>query len=127
MNYNFISEFGEIKLGGCGLYTHYNLFYLKFKVGSIVYSRPKALKGIVEKIVIKKIRLFQQSLQKQIRNPAIEFSTIEDSFRYPPLYIDTLNGYHNEEDLCSSEEVVQIIDNYLSRKKEILEGLNMQC
>lgn len=134
MEYTFAASNSEIKLGGCGFYTHYNLFYIKFKVGSTVYSKPKALKGIIEKIVIKKVRLFQKTNQEQLPNNTVEFITINHKqstscqiCNYPPLYIDTLNGYHNQEDLCGPEEVTMIVDNYLSTKREMLEQLTLKC
>lgn len=134
MEYIFESGTNEIKLGGCSFYTHYNLFYIKFKVGSIVYNKSKALNGIIEKIVIKKIRLFQKTNQEQLPNNTVEFITINHKqstscqiCNYPPLYIDTLNGYHNQENLCGPEEAAMIVDNYLSIKREMLEQFTLNC
>lgn len=108
---------GKISIGGCSAYIFYKLFYIKYKVGSIVYSRPKASKGIIEKIVIKKIRLFPEQENS--------LNTVYKICNFPPLYIDTLNGYHNEEDLVGSEDAVKLVDQYLERQKQSLENNRM--
>jgi len=112
MDHTYIGT-GQIRVGGCGLYTHYKLIYVRFKVGSIVYSKPKALRGIIEKIVIKKIRLFPER--------EYPLKKVCNICNFPPLYIDTLNAYHNEEDLVGPEDAVALVDAYLEQQKQALE------
>lgn len=116
MNYSH-SMTGSLNFGGCSLYIFKKFVYVKFKVGSIVYSKPKALKGIIEKIVIKKIRLFPFR-----DNDLIKVCKI---CNFPPLYIDTLNAYHNEEDLVGPEEASELADSYLLTKRANLENLQI--
>lgn len=113
MDYTYISNGGIGQVGGCSTYTLFRLYFVKYKVGSIVYSKPKALKGVIEKIVIKKIRLFperENSLQSVCK-----------ICTFPPLYIDTLNAYHNEEDLVGPEDAVDLVDQYLARQRVLVE------
>lgn len=103
MDHNYAGT-GTIKVGNCANYIFRKRFFVQFKVGSIAYSKPKALKGVLEKIVIKKIRLFPE------RESALQTSCHICTF--PPMYIDTLNAYHNEEDLLGPEEAIALINNY---------------
>lgn len=112
MDHNYTST-GQIRLAGYSLYTFYKLFYVKFKVGSIVYSRPKALRGIYEKIVIKKIRIFPER--------EYPLKKVCHLCNFPPMYIDTLNAYHNEEDLVGPDDVVSLIENFILQQREALE------
>ena len=117
MDYTHIAQ-GIVYTGGCSEYELAHLFHVKYKVGSIVYSKPKALKGKLEKIVVKKHRLFPE------RESSLQ--TVCQICTFPPLYIDTLNAYHNEEDLVGPEEALALIENYNLVQRALLEHTKRQ-
>jgi len=73
---------GTIRTRGCTKFAVTVCFYYKFAEGSLLYLCEKANKGILEKIVIKKVKLSGIST----------------------LYIDTFNALYNENELCTPGE-----------------------
>lgn len=117
MNY-FYSSVGNIfTIYGCSDYLYRRIVFVKYKSGDTVFLREKALKGITEKIVIKKVRLFQK---KPIENFCDECSEPTIS----PLYIDTLNAYHNERDLITYAEALSLIERFEINRNSQLEITN---
>ena len=109
MNYTSV---GSIFVGNCASYTYtINLTHL-YDVGDIVYSRPKALRGFLRKFCIKELRYDAEYIPR---------STLCRYCDYPPLYIDTFNAYHNEEDLVTLSDAQELITAYL-----ILEAANIE-
>lgn len=92
MNYFYSSRGNIFTLYSCSKYSYQIL--TKYKIGEILYLKSSALKGLLEKIVIKKTDLF---------------------------YKDTLNAYHNEKDLITYNEALVLIDQYLIYKNSQIE------
>lgn len=88
---------GNVNIDGCGYYDYFlNLAY-RFKVGDTCYLKYKAIKGKLEKIVIKEIKVVTNYDIKGI----IKF-----------MYIDTLNAIYGEEDLLLAAEAVSLAKQY---------------
>lgn len=103
MDYTYMTTGGAL-VGGCVPFE-INFFYTtRFNIGSIVLSKPKARKGIFEKIAIKNIRFSN--------NKSDRFGSSMKRYNYAPLYIDSYNGYHNEEDLCGYSEASALAEAY---------------
>jgi len=103
MDYDYTSV-GSIYVGNCASCTHtINLTHL-YDVGDIVYSGPKARKGFLRKFCIKELRYDAEAIVENI---------VHYYYDYPPLYIDTFNAYHNEEDLVTLSEAQALIAAYL--------------
>jgi len=88
---------GTIIISGC---TEINVFrnypYL-YSVGDTCFLKFKALKGKLEQVVIKEIKI-------------VTNYQINGEIRF--MYIDTLNAIYNESDLLSKYEAVQIAKQY---------------
>lgn len=97
---------GSIYIGGCATYNYViNLPHL-YDVGDVVYSRKKALKGVLKRFAIKELRYGPGNYLCRICVPP-------PPANYPPLYVDTFNAFHNEEDLVSLAEAQELVDAYL--------------
>lgn len=92
---------GNIRVGGFAIYSYEIVRNQAYQINDIVYSKPKARKGIFEKICIKKVIYFDKKWDQLCK-----FCT------YSPLYVDTLNAYHNEEDLTTFNEAAELIYDY---------------
>ena len=115
MNYTSV---GSIFVGNCASCTYtINLTHL-YDVGDIVYSRPKARKGFLRKFCIKELRYDAEAI---VDNIAYHY------YDYPPLYIDTFNAYHNEEDLVTLSEAQALIAAYLILSASKLETNIINC
>lgn len=80
----------SISIGGCAIVTVKKYYTTAFAVGSLVYFVPKAKKGILYPVAIKKIEAIFQSAAL----PTM-------------LYTDTLNALYNEDELCGEAEAIQ--------------------
>lgn len=84
--------------GGIGIYgcagVKVKKFYIsKYNVGNVLYTRPRAIKGRLEKVAIKKV--------------------MTDTDGVPlGLYKDTLNSFWNENELLNLAEAMQYIAAY---------------
>lgn len=103
--YNIIIN-GGVVTGGCSLEQFTQNIQTLYGPGDILYSRLKAMRGTLEKVVIKQ--------QKLIKNKR----TLN---RFVVMYIDTLNGLWNEWDLIEFEEAQVLAEDYLT---DILIDLN---
>jgi hypothetical protein len=101
-----ISLNGGVVVGGCCTEQFTQNIQTLYGPGDIVYSRLKAMRGTLEKVVIK-----QQKLIKNKRTYN----------RFVVMYIDTLNGLWNEWDLIELEEAKLLAEDYLT---DILVDLN---
>lgn len=100
---------GSIGVGGCAnVSITYNVSHT-YEVGDTVYNRLKAIKGILRKHTIKKIRTDNSPPMPAPYPPGSEMCRF---CTYPPMYIDTYNAYHNEEDLVTQAEAEALIENY---------------
>lgn len=99
---------GTVTLVGCVKYKKTNAIITNFSAGDILYRCDKARKGVLEKIAIKRV-------------------VLKTSHGYTaPMYIDTLNSFYFDSDLCTHDEAIAAatayvtgriadIDRYLSR------------
>lgn len=97
---------GGIQLFGCSSYTLTHLRYYKYREGSILFSKQKAIKGVYEKIAIKKVLFPTQ---------------------YVNLYVDTFNGLWNEDELVSYQTAVSLVQNYIERRNAEYEESVRRC
>jgi hypothetical protein len=102
------SASGSVLTGDCSKYdyqyAHPHLFY----IGDTVYVKPKALKGVLEKISIKEVRF-----------PGSYDPTRGRMVRYDiniPLYVDTLNALFNEKELVTYVDALALIQDYRNRQ-----------
>jgi hypothetical protein len=84
---------GGINIFGCASVQHYDYYNYLYGENSIVFLRYKAIRGVLEKIAIKKVILKQN---------------IRTYGKIVPLYQDNLNAYYNEEELCTHQEAVDL-------------------
>ena len=103
---------GGISLFGCARVK--KSFYYTYKYGenSIVFLRYKAIRGVLEKIAIKKVILQ---------------SGYQTGGLIVPLYQDTLNGYFNEEELCTHQEAVDLAKAYYENLKALALEAARRC
>lgn len=88
---------GTVFIDGCGEYTVARNYDYLWNVGDTCFLRYKAIKGKLEKIVIKQIKLVTNY---QI-NGEIKF-----------IYVDTLNALYNESDLITQYQAVNLAKQY---------------
>ena len=80
---------GAVAIGGCASFDKYVYVEYKWPLNSLLFSKDKARKGIMELVAIK--RLFVNNNTKTQRQPV-------------KIYQDTYNGLWNEKDLIEEEE-----------------------
>ncbi len=89
----------------CGNFLLVKTVTYKYKEGSVLYSLQKAQLGILETIVIKRVRLV----------------TSKATFgQIIVLYIDTFNGLWNENMLCTGPEATSLATAYLLQQQQAL-------
>ena len=97
---------GSLNLRKCGLGYSEHPRYVRntaFAVRDQAWLKYRAIKGILEWIVIKKIRL-------------VDFSYRGDGL-IVILYVDTFNALYNEDDLISYADAVILVNNYLYQQE----------
>ncbi len=109
---------GSIFVGNCASYNYTENVTHLYDVGDIVYDRQKAMKGILRRFCIKSLRYDSEHIPR---------STICRYCNYPPLYIDTFNAYHNEEDLMILADAQELANTYLIAKAANLEEYVINC
>ena len=95
------SATGAIRIGGCSSYKWAENTIHLYEIGDVLYSKSKALRGFLEKVVIK--------------------NTIF------PIYVDTLNSLWNEEDLISFSQANSLVLEAKIEKAAAKENLAFQC
>jgi hypothetical protein len=110
---------GTIRIGGCSGYRLDYYLYYAFAIGSILYSKKKAMNGKYERICIKDVR-FSRAEINAMRLVAKGWYSV-------PLYIDTLNGYWNEEELVNYDDATNLIWDYHEQQKKLAEKLAFEC
>jgi len=93
---------GGINIFGCARIKQSNYYTYKYGENSIVFLRYKAVRGVLEKIAIKKVILKQG---------------YRTGGQVIPLYQDTFNAYYNEEELCTHQEAVDLATIYFEDLK----------
>jgi hypothetical protein len=110
---------GSAKVGGCALYSYGIKYYFAHPIGSARYVKPKALKGVLEKVVVKAIRL--PKAFDPTRTRMAKYGDLS------PLYVDTLNALFVEEELISREDALAYIEQYELRVRAEAERLALKC
>jgi hypothetical protein len=90
---------GGITIRGCAATECLRRVVTQFNEGDVLFNVAKARRGILEKVVIKRVRRVTSSGSGAQR---------------VALYEDTLNGLWNEYDLVVYEQAVELIQNYLN-------------
>jgi hypothetical protein len=103
---------GKLIIDGCTTYYDIPKVYYKYRPGEILYYKPKAEKGKLEKIVIKKVQ--------PVRN-----GKTEGQFVF--VYQDTLNSLYNEYDLIYEPEALQIIRLYIETQIWLYKAAIKRC
>lgn len=103
---------GGISLFGCARVKYSAYYTYKYGENSIVFLRYKAVRGILEKIAIKKVILQ---------------SGYKTGGHVVPLYQDTLNAYYNEEELCTHQEAVDLATIYYENLKALALEAAKKC
>ena len=88
---------GGAAIMGCAVITFFDRLITLFAAGDIVFNIDKARKGVMERIVIKKIKVINASLiggQTEV------------------MYVDTLNALWNEVDLIDYDDALALATAY---------------
>lgn len=91
---------GGIRIFGCSFYNFEKTKIYLFTIGSILYSKPKAMIGVYEKVAVKDVRF-----PKDFVN----------------LYVDTFNALWNEDELVSYQTATNLIAQYIERRNALAE------
>lgn len=97
---------GSLNLRKCGIGYHVDPLHIHniaFSIGDQAWIKYKAIKGILEWIIIKKIKIFDYSYNGE--GPC----TI--------LYVDTFNALYNEEDLIYYEDALALVEAFYERRR----------
>ena len=100
MNTFVESPSGGLISNGTATIVYYKSNFVPFGPGDIVYNIHKAKRGVLEKVVIKRIKVI---------NPKHTFGNFE------AMYVDTLNGLWNESDLTSHSKAIEYVVDYCER------------
>lgn len=103
---------GGITLSGCAKVRVTEAVTIKFPINGTFYNCAAARRGCLEAITIKRYHI--------VKNKASFNNTIV-------MYIDTLNGLWNEEDICTKAEAVAAALAQCNRKIELLAAAKRAC
>ncbi|MEI7485875.1 MAG: hypothetical protein WCJ72_00470 [Chryseobacterium sp.] len=92
---------GKLNISGCSRMERRIYVFYKWGERSVVYIKPKAIRGILEKIAIRKV----------ILNNKNDF--------YNPIYQDSLNSLYNESELISELEAINYVQDYIEKRKKM--------
>ena len=93
---------GTVNISGCSRIGKNIYIFYKWGERSVVYIKPKAIRGILEKIAIRKVILNNKN------------------GKYIPIYQDSLNSLYNESELISEIEARNYVQDYIDRQKDML-------
>lgn len=102
MSYNYDGS-GAVNVSGCASYDKYVYVEYKWPLNSLLFSKEKARKGIMELVAIK--RLFVNNNTKTQRQPV-------------KIYQDTHNGLWNERDLLEEADARALAIAYWEKRKQ---------
>lgn len=103
---------GSVAINGCCTYYFIPRVEYKYKPGDIVYYKPKAEQGKLEKIVIKKVHV--------VRNG-------QTYGKFVFMYVDTLNSLYNQYDLIWEQEAMLLIKAYLEKQIKFYKAAIQRC
>lgn len=96
----------------CAIITKTTTITYRFEKGSVVYPTAKARKGIMEPISIKDVRLISNN----------------NTFKQVVvMYLDTLNGLWNENELSEEGDAKDLAIAYLERIKQLIAEELLKC
>jgi hypothetical protein len=103
---------GGIGLGGCGgrrvtLYRHF-----RFGPGDTVYLCYRAIRGVLERVTIKRINIVQNE---------------RTAGQIIPLYVDTYNSIYNEDDLCTEAQAIAKANYFYNKQLVEIDELLKNC
>ena len=105
MNFTYEAT-GGIQIFGCSAYKLIHFRYYQYRIGSLLFSKQKARRGIYEKIAVKDVK-FPNA--------------------YVNLYVDTFNGLWTEDELVSYENAVILVEQYIDRRNAWFEEAIRIC
>jgi hypothetical protein len=111
MNYRYVGS-GGVNVGGCATVKKTVFEVVKFAEGSTVFNVHAARRGKIETITIKYVRL--------INNKKTLGQTIH-------LYVDTLNGLWNENELVVEEDAQALVQDFLDDQLAEIKALSLKC
>ncbi len=100
MDFSYIGS-GVINIYGCPEIEIDYFYSFKFAIGSEVYDKLSAEKGVLESVIIRKAWYVCDPRTGLIKT----------------LYKDNFNWLHNEYDLCSHSEAIDIATQYYQNKQ----------
>ena len=103
---------GTVNIAGCTTFYFIPRVFYKYRPGDILYYKPKAEQGKLEKIVIKKVHLVRDKLT-------------EGQFVF--MYIDTLNSIYNQYDLIWEYEALELIRIYIQKQILLYKAAIRRC
>lgn len=99
MIYNYQGS-GFIEVSGCASVQKYTFILYRWDERSVVFLKPKAVRGVLERIAIKKVLLNY------------------NMGNFIPIYKDTLNSLYNESELISEFEARALAQDYIDRERQ---------
>jgi hypothetical protein len=100
---------GGVRGSGCALFNCYLPFAGQYRIGEVLFDASKARRGVLEKIVIKGVRVSMSRRRGSLK---------------VVLYQDTFNGLWNEFDLVPFEGAVELIQAHLDSIENDLSRLS---
>jgi len=110
-SYSYTAQ-GGVKLQFCNNFWQINNYVHKWSPGDVCFFKNAAMKGNLEKIVVKQVKV----ISKKYTNGAVIF-----------LYIDTLNGLFNEEELISEYDALLLAKQYYEIQLANTAGAYLVC
>lgn len=99
---------GGLITGGCAKLVYVDYVIAQFGPGDILWSIPKARRGVYEKVVIKKAKIARTQLTQG--QPVV-------------LYVDTFNALWNEDELTDRNTADILVEDYENFYAEVLRGV----
>ena len=108
MSYQYFAT-GSIYTFGCARVEKDIFVYYKWGERSVVYLKYKAVKGLLERVAIKKVHLNYKL------------------GRFTPVYQDNMNSLYNEEELISEYEARELVQDYIDLQNERIAANIRSC
>lgn len=103
---------GGIKLGGCGAVRVADAIVIKFPIGGIFYNCKAARRGCIEAICVKSYKMT---------------NSLKTGGLLVVIYVDTLNGLWNEDELCTKTQAVAAAEAYYTKQLAAIAFSLSQC
>ncbi len=105
MDFTYVAT-GGVQVFNCADCKFSITRHYEFPIGSILFIKAKAMKGLYRRVVIKEVRF-----------PSA----------YVNLYVDTLNALWNEDELVSHQTAIALIQQYTITRHAELEQIVKMC